>query len=66
MIVSVPVSALGVEPLTGASRKPIPRCLRRSASSRLDAGAIVVESITSEPSAIAPAAPSSPSSTAST
>ena len=64
MIVSVPSSALGFEPDTGASTKP--RGASRSATRREAVGEIVDMSITSAPSGRAPAAPSGPNSTSST
>ena len=67
MIVSVPSSAFGREPVTGASRNAAPRSLRRRSARARDAlGAIVdmstARSIIDRPSA----APSGPNSTSST
>jgi hypothetical protein len=66
MIVSVPSSAFGREPVTGASRKSIPRSASRAAIARLPSAAIVDMSTTRPPSPAPSAAPSSPSRTAST
>ena len=66
MIVSVPSSALGREPVTGASRKAMPRSARRSPMSRLAAGETVDMSMARPPSARPSAAPPSPNSTSST
>ena len=67
MIVSVPSSAFGEEPVTGASTKPSPRSVERRADrGACRAGAIVDMSTHSVPSAARVAAPSSPSRTAST
>ena len=66
MIVSVPSSAFGAEPVTGASTKPWPRSRRISPSRRASAGAIVEQSMNSVPSGAPASAPSSPSSIAST
>ena len=53
MIVSVPSSARGLEPVTGASRKSMPRSLSRSPIARLALGAIVDMSTHSAPGASA-------------
>ena len=66
MIVSVPSSAFGRDPVTGASRNISPRSPSRSPIDRLALGAIVDMSTASPPSGRPSAAPSSPSSTAST
>src|SRR5215211_441218 len=66
MIVSVPSSALGRDPVTGASRKPMPRSLRRPPMAREAVGAMVDMSMQRPPSAIPAPAPSSPKRTAST
>ncbi len=66
MIVSVPSSAFGEDPLTGASTKPSPRSSSAAPMRRVSAGAIVDMSTHSVPSAARVAAPSSPSRTAST
>src|SRR3954451_4532384 len=66
MIVRVPDSALGREPVTGASTKATPWPATRSASLRLALGAMVDMSITRAPSSRPSAAPSSPNSTSST
>ena len=66
MIVSVPSSAFGEEPETGASTKRHAALGERGADPLASAGAIVVQSMNSVPSAAPPAAPSSPSRIAST
>ena len=66
MIVSVPSSALGLEPVTGASTKPIPRGDRAAAMRRLSPGAMVDMSTHSVPAAAPSATPCSPSSTSCT
>ena len=66
MIVSVPVSALGEEPETGASTNAIPRSASAAPMRRTSAGAIVEQSMNSVPGAAPSTAPSSPSSTSST
>ena len=66
MIVSVPSSALGAEPDTGASTNGSPRSASAAPMRRVSAGAIVDMSIISVPFAAPCAAPSSPSSNCST
>src|SRR4051812_46178864 len=66
MIVSVPSSARGFEPVTGASTKPMPCSASRAAIDLTALGAIVLMSTTRPPSAKPSAAPSSPKRTAST
>ena len=66
MIVSVPVSALGEEPDTGASTNAMPRSSSAAPIRRTSAGAIVEQSMNRVPSAAPCTAPSSPSSTVST
>ena len=66
MIVRVPASARGREPVTGASTKLRPRSRSRPPIARAALGAIVDMSMQSAPGARASAAPCSPSSTAST
>ena len=66
MIVSVPSSAFGDEPETGASRKPMPRSASAAPIRSASPGAVVVQSMNSVPGAAPAAAPSSPSSIAST
>ena len=66
MIVSVACSAPHEPPLTGASSIAMPRSANRPARACVSPGEIVLMSISTEPSAIAPARPSSPSTAAST
>ncbi len=66
MIVSVPSSAFGREPDTGASRNRTPSSARRSPIARAAVGAIVDMSITSAPSPSPWTAPCSPRRTSST
>ena len=66
MIVSVPSSAFGAEPVTGASTRPWPCSRSVAPSRRASAGAIVEQSMNSVPSGAPATAPSSPSSIAST
>ena len=66
MIVSVPSSAFGEEPVTGASTKWWPCSPSASAIRRALAGPIVDMSMNSVPGAAPAAAPSSPSSIVST
>src|SRR5919202_1480882 len=66
MIVSVPSSARGEEPVTGASTNPIPRSWRAAPIRRVSAGAIVDMSTQSAPSLAPATTPSSPSRTSST
>jgi hypothetical protein len=63
MMVSVPSCAFGLEPVTGASTKPIPRCASAAAMRRLSPGAIVDISTHSEPLAAPCATPFSPRTT---
>jgi hypothetical protein len=57
MIVSVPSCALGLEPVTGASTKPIPRGASVAAMRRLSPGAMVDMSTHRVPSAAPSATP---------
>ena len=66
MIVSVPASAFGEEPVTGASTNAWPSPASRSASERAVAGAIVDMSTNSVPGFAPASAPSSPNSIRST
>src|SRR5919197_1849598 len=66
MIVSVPSSARGAEPVTGASTSDSPRSARRAPIARDCDGEIVDMSTQSVPGAARSAAPSSPRSIAST
>ena len=66
MIVSVPSSAFGREPDTGASRNATPSSASRSPIARAAVGAMVDMSIASAPSPSPCTAPCSPSSTSST
>src|SRR3954469_19839976 len=66
MIVSVPSSARGLEPVTGASTKPMPRSASRDATVLTALGAIVLMSMARAPSARPSAAPFSPNRTCST
>ena len=66
MIVSVPSSALGEDPVTGASTKRRSRSASAAPMRRASAGAMVDMSTKSVPGAAPAAAPSSPSSTCST
>ena len=66
MIVRVPSSAFGEEPVTGASMNSIPCLASRSAMCRAARGPIVDMSMHSNPSCALCAAPCSPSSTDST
>ncbi len=66
MIVSVPASAFGEEPVTGASTNACPSAESRSASERAVAGAIVDMSTNSVPGRAPASAPSSPRIIAST
>ena len=61
MMVSVPSSAFGFEPETGASRKSTTRSPSALASSRAAAGPMVDMSTASAPQGSDSAAPSSPS-----
>ena len=66
MIVRVPSSAFGDEPVTGASMNSMPRSARRSAMRRAARGPIVDMSTHRQSSCALSAAPCSPSSTDST
>ena len=66
MIVSVPSSAFGAEPVTGASTKPWPRSASAPPIRRASTGPIVDMSMNSVPGSAPAAAPSSPSSISST
>ena len=66
MIVSVPSSALGAEPVTGASTNAWPRAITSAPIRRASAGPIVDMSTNSVPGRAPSTAPSSPSSSAST
>ena len=66
MMVSVPSSAFGAEPVTGASTKPWPCSASVAPRRRASAGAIVEQSMNRVPAGAPAAAPSSPSSSAST
>ena len=66
MIVSVPSSAFGAEPVTGASTNRCPRSASAAPMRRASAGPIVDMSMNSVPGATPAAAPSSPSRIAST
>ncbi len=66
MIVSVPASARGEEPVTGASAMRTPRSASRAAMRRVSVGAIVDMSTHSRPSRAPSATPCAPHSTLST
>ena len=66
MIVSVPASAFGEEPVTGASSRWMPRSMSSAPIARVCAGAIVDMSTHSVPGAAPSATPSGPSSAART
>ena len=66
MIVSVPSSAFGREPDTGASRNDTPSSASRSPMARAAVGAMVDMSIAKAPSPSPCTAPCSPSNTSST
>ncbi len=66
MTVNWPPSAPAWPPETGASRKPMPCCAARSASSRAREADVVVWSTNSAPGAMPANAPVSPSATART